>query len=210
MGGFEFTIGSVKDRHEIAYFNLTFRNVWVEALIAAGEIDTYDVRCPFDEDGVCYERGCLNPDERGRGYLVNINEFLATNKRVLSFLESHTDSLSHKRTWTIADAKQLEGFRLEEITDREPALRAIISLIASLEAAIDRGARHVFIWDRLSDPDFTPCPRYWYTVGPLHDRGFPDRKVKPCKAIREHIMPYDEALEKLRNGEWRAMINRVW
>lgn len=203
MGGFSFTVGSGKDSHEIAYFNLGVRNAWGKALIDA-EIRIQDIRCPFDEDGACHERGCLNPDGF-RGYVVNIHEFLAVNKRVLSFLDSHTETLSHKRTWTVADCEQFGDF-LEEAY-REPALSVTMSLIISLEAAIADGARHVFIWDCLSDSDLFPCPRSWYTVRAPRDGEFLDREVKPSRVIEETIMSYDEALEKQRNGEWKAMVD---
>lgn len=209
MGGWSFTVKDVRELHEIECFNGPCGCVWADAVISAGEADILDnARCPFDVDGVCQERGCLNSENRTRGYQLDIRDFLAMNRRVLVLLESNPDCLPNVQTWASVDFELLskgvqpaEAIQEKEMTDGEQAIHVTKALIESLEYAISKGARQVLIWDRWQDIDFYPCPRSWYTREVAEDG-----KV----IMHEDILPYDEAIEKRKSGEWEDNIRLAW
>lgn len=209
MPGFKFTSDlRTEDECIIDSWNIGTRGTWGDAIIAAEETAILDnAQCPFDEDGECAKRGCLN--EYGvRGWRMSLNDFIAMNERTLAFVKAHPEKLPDRTICRYQDGTE----------DKQPGA---VNAIPLLEGFINRlreiggkGGKVVTMWDRLSDPDFYACPREFSTKRSPNaneiEESLKQGIAKPGAIIGGRIVPYDEAREKQKNGEWEANQKEVW
>lgn len=208
MGGYRFTTELESGVQDVDYLNLPGRGWWSEAIIAAGETAVLDsAHCPFDKDGECFRRGCLQDQIRGRE--MPIKEFLQANERTLAFVKAHPEKLRVEQVVFSPDPD-----RNEYRPGAELSIPLLESLIDSIKNSVAKGAKVVYMWDRLSDPDLYPCPRELLSCRPPNaeeidehlKRGWPI----PSQIIESRFLPYDEAVEKRKSGEWERNQDEVW
>lgn len=131
---------------------------------------------------------------------MSLRGFILSQERALAFAKEHPERLPDRTTCWHADGSE----------DKQPGATLAIPLleafIARLKQAQEKGAQLVFMWDRLSDPDAFPCPREWSSRRPPNADEI-DEHLKhgwgiPAGIISGEMLPYDEAVTKLGNGEW--------
>lgn len=209
MPGYKFTSDlETEEGWLIDYWNLPASGVWIKALKSADELAILDnASCPFDEDGECERRGCLN-EEGQRGWRMPIRGFLMMNERALAFVRTHPEKLEDEVTTSYGDGRQdiLPGAMF--------AIPLLESFVERIKSIVGLGATTVTMWDRCSDPDAYPCPRSWNTKRPPNvDEVAENLKAGwrvPAAIIEEKLLSYDEAIQRQRNGEWEAMVKQVW
>ena len=196
MGGYSFR---TDQGEEVYYMNLPARNIWGVAVLAAEEdVILKNACCPWDEDRECQRRGCLQKDADVKGRVMSLPGFLMMNRRVLAIIGA-------------GKGKDMTNYYSSlgvEYCDPREAVPLLLAFIKALEKAVATGDKEIIMLDRLSDPDFYPCPREWWTSRAPGEGEFGDSP--PVRVFEDRKMSYDEAVEKQRSGEWEAQINRVW
>lgn len=208
MPGYQFTSDLKTEGWLIDRWNLPISGVWINALKAADELAILNnASCPFDEDGECERRGCLNEDGQ-RGWRMPIKGFLMMNERALAFVRVHPEKLEDEVTTSYPDGRHdiLPGAMF--------AIPLLESFVERIKSVVGLGATTVTMWDRCSDPDAHPCLRSWNTKRPPSVEEIAEDLKRgwgvSASIIEETLMSYDEAIEKQGNGEWEVMVRQVW
>lgn len=204
-------------------------DVWWDAMKAANEQAIVDnAKCPFDHGDECFKRGCLNENGQ-RGWTMPIRDLLLSAERTLAFVRAYPEKLSDQQTVCVANGvvfsreHSQSDFEISQACDSQhdefyPGIVFAIPLlerfVQQIKHAIDKGAESITMLDRMTDADLYPCPRSWYTKRLLtveeidedlkHEWGLSEG------VIEESILPYDEAIKKQSNGEWKTMIQEIY
>lgn len=226
MGGVSFRT----DRTESIDWNSFNTSVWWSAVKASNEeAIVNNAKCPFDEGHECLKRGCLQEKEGGqRGWTMEIKACLLSTERTLEFIKAHPEKLPDQQTVEVYNGVAIsrmgpcdleissgEGKHDEFYPGIVFGIPLLEKFIEQIKEAIDKGANSITMLDRMTDADLYPCPRSWW-IRRIPSPDEIDKYLKedgfvPAAIIEEEpTLSYDEAIEKQKNGEWKAMIDAVF